>query len=182
MADKIYNQLPVVLQTKAIKNFFEATVEQLYSEANITPINGFIGKKTGEDTGVSGAFIEENTADRKQYNLVPAVNNLNPLTGESENLMFYDEFIDTLGVYGVTTTNHNRIFGSRYRVFMPPIDIDKFINFQEYYWHPAGPTTITSSTTGSLIASDSTEVIESLNPVSFWSVFDDFHQILGNFR
>ena len=147
MADKIYNQLPVVLQTKAIKNFFEATVEQLYSEANITPINGFIGKKTGEDTGVSGAFIEENTADRKQYNLVPAVNNLNPLTGESENLMFYDEFIDTLGVYGVTTTNHNRIFGSRYRVFMPPIDIDKFINFQEYYWHPAGPTTITITAT-----------------------------------
>ena len=147
MADKIVNQLPVVLQTKAIKNFFEATVEQLYSEANITPINGFIGKKTGDDAGVSGAFIEENTADRKQYNLVPAVNNLNPLTGESENLMFYDEFIDTLNVYGVTTTNHNRIFGSRYRVFMPPIDIDKFINFQEYYWHPTGPTRITITAT-----------------------------------
>ena len=142
MADKIVNQLPVVLQTKAIKNFFEATVEQLYSEANITPVNGFIGKKTGEDAGVSGAFIEESTADRRQYNLVPAINNLNPLTGDSENLMFYDEFIDTLNVYGVSTTNHNRIFGSRYRVFMPPIDIDKFVNFQEYYWSPTGPSSI----------------------------------------
>ena len=56
--------------------------------------------------------------------------------------MFYDEFIDTLNVYGVSTTNHNRIFGSRYRVFMPPIDIDKFVNFQEYYWSPTGPSSI----------------------------------------
>ena len=141
MADKIFNQLPVVLQTKAIKNFFEATVEQLYSEANIEPINGFIGKKTGDEAELSGAFIEENTADRKQYNLVPAVNNLNPLSGDSENLMFYDEFIDTLNVYGVTTTDHNKIFGSRYRSFMPPIDIDKFVNYQEYYWFPEGPAT-----------------------------------------
>ena len=48
MADKIVNQLPIVLQTKAIKNFFEATVEQLYSQANTVPLAGFIGKKTGE--------------------------------------------------------------------------------------------------------------------------------------
>ena len=147
MADKIFNQLPVVLQTKAIKNFFEATVEQLYSEANIEPINGFIGKKTGDEAELSGAFIEENTADRKQYNLVPAVNNLNPLSGDSENLMFYDEFIDTLNVYGVTTTDHNKIFGSRYRSFMPPIDIDKFVNYQEYYWYPDGPAAKTIEVT-----------------------------------
>ena len=150
MSDKkIVNQLPVVLQTKAIKNFFEATVEQLYSEANTVPLAGFIGKKTGEDTGLTGAFITENNADRRQYNLSPAVNNINPVTGDSENLIFYDEFIDTLKVYGVNTSNHNKLFGSGYRSFVPPIDIDKFVNYQEYFWHPAGigviPITSTES-------------------------------------
>jgi hypothetical protein len=151
MSDKkIVNQLPVVLQTKAVKNFFEATVEQLYSEANTTPLAGFIGKKTGEDYGLSGAFLKEDNADRRQYNLSPAVNNINPITGDSENLVFYDEFIDTLGVYGVNTSNHNRIFGSKFRVFMPPIEIDKFINYQEYYWSLDGPSVSTITATADL--------------------------------
>ena len=151
MSDKkIVNQLPVVLQTKAVKNFFEATVEQLYSEANTTPLAGFIGKKTGEDYGLTGAFLKEDNADRRQYNLSPAVNNINPITGDSENLVFYDEFIDTLGVYGVNTSNHNRIFGSKFRVFMPPIEIDKFINYQEYYWSLTGPSVSTITATAVL--------------------------------
>ena len=93
MSDKIVKQLPVVLQTKAVRNFFEATVEQLYSEANTVPLAGFIGKKTGDDAKLKGAFIKEDNADRRQYNLTPAVNNINPVTGDSENLIFYDEFI-----------------------------------------------------------------------------------------
>ena len=147
MADKIVNQLPVVLQTTAIKNFFENTVEQLYSQANTTPLKGFIGKQTGEDAALLGGFIAENTPDRREYNLTPAVNNINSITGESENLLFYDELVDILETRGVTTRNHNTIFGSTYRVFMPPIDIDKFVNYQEYYWSLSGPSTITITAT-----------------------------------
>ena len=147
MSDKIVKQLPVVLQTSAIRNFFEATVEQLYSQSNTVPLAGFIGKKTGDDVGLEGAFLKEDNADRRQYNLTPAVNNINPVTGDSENLIFYDEFIDTLKVYGVNTSNHNKLFGSVYRSFVPPIDIDKFVNYQEYYWQPAGLDTVTLSAT-----------------------------------
>lgn len=143
MADKIVKQLPVVLQTTAIKNFFESTVEQLYSKANTEQLKGFIGKKTGEDAGLAGAFIPESTIDRREYNLTPAVNTINSITGDSENLIFYDEFMNILETYGVDTTNHNLLFGSNYQTFMPPIEIDKFINYQEYYWVPAGPTAIT---------------------------------------
>ena len=41
--DNQYKRLPVVLQTTAIKNFFEYTVDQLYSEANVETLNGFVG-------------------------------------------------------------------------------------------------------------------------------------------
>ena len=42
MADKIYKKLPGILQTESVKNFFESTVEQLYSKANIEPVSGFV--------------------------------------------------------------------------------------------------------------------------------------------
>ena len=37
---KIYKQLPEVLQTEANKNFFETTVEQLFSASNVEIISG----------------------------------------------------------------------------------------------------------------------------------------------
>ena len=159
MANKIINQLPVVLQTTALKNFFESTVEQLYSKASIISLKGYIGKQTGDDYGLTGSFIREATADRREYNLTPVVNNINNVSGESENLIFYDEFISTLGVYGVTTRNHNTLFGSNYQVFMPPIDVDKFINYQEYFWSLTGPSVITITATADNPIDIDTDVI-----------------------
>ena len=62
MANKIYKKLPVILQTDAVKNFFESTVEQLYSKANVEQVSGFIGKKTSNDKNVNGEWIY-----RKRY-------------------------------------------------------------------------------------------------------------------
>lgn len=139
--DKIYKKLPVVLQTTAIKNFFESTVEQLFSKSNVETINGFIGHKTSADDGVVG-YLTEPTNDRERYALSPVVNTINFNTAASENLIFFDEFVDTLSTYGVDVKNQNKLFSSNYTSFMPPIDIDKFINYQEYYWYPQGPSSI----------------------------------------
>lgn len=144
MADdkKIYEKLPARLQTTAIKNFFESTVEQLYSKANVDQIQGYIGSPSSDDVGVSGKFIAEPTTTKKFYALTPTVNTINSVTGESENLIFYDELIDTLETYGVNTLNHNKLFSENFATFLPPINIDKFLNYQEYYWYPRCPSTI----------------------------------------
>ena len=117
MSDKIYKKLPGVLQTTAIKNFFESTVEQLFSKANVENIQGFIGNKTSDDVNVKGSYIPQPTVTRRFYNVTPTVNNIDPRTGKSENLVFYDEFIESLATYGVDVKNHNRIFGEKYNVF-----------------------------------------------------------------
>ena len=44
---KIIETLPAILQTPALKNFFEGTVEQLFSKANTIPLAGYIGNQTG---------------------------------------------------------------------------------------------------------------------------------------
>ena len=141
MANKIYKKLPVVLQTTAIKNFFDSTVEQLFSKANVEVVTGYIGSKTNADLGVGG-YITEPNSDKSHYALSPVVNTINYTTKESEDFIFFDELIDILSTYGVDTSNQNKIFGSKFYSFVPPIDIDKFVNYQEYYWYPDGPTVI----------------------------------------
>ena len=145
---KIYQKLPVVLQTTAIKNFFESTVEQLFSKSNVESIQGYIGSPSSDDVNVSGKFLAEPTTIKKFYGLTPAVNTINTTTGKSENLFFYDELVETLQTYGVNTKNHNKIFSENFASFLPPVNIDKFINFQEYYWYPNGPSAI--SVTGTV--------------------------------
>lgn len=139
---KIYTKLPAILQTTPIKNFFESTVEQMFSKANTESINGFVGNYSFEDFSATGTYIPEATATRRFYGLTPVVNTINAETGLSENLIFFDEMIDTLATYGVDVRNQNKLFGENYASFLPPIDIDKFVNYQEYYWFPDGPTTI----------------------------------------
>tara|TARA_R110001592_G_scaffold6330_5_gene34124 strand:- start:10550 stop:28219 length:17670 start_codon:yes stop_codon:yes gene_type:complete len=138
MADKIYKKLPGILQTNTVKNFFESTVEQLYSKANLEPISGFIGKKTSKDKLVDGVWIYEEDLNKQFYSLTPAVNTTNATTNISEDFMFYDELVSTLKNYNVEMSNENKIFSTHYQSFLPPIEYNKFINYQEYFWTPHG--------------------------------------------
>ena len=49
---KIIDSLPAILQTPALKNFFEGTAEQLFSKANTISVNGYVGNQTGEEYNV----------------------------------------------------------------------------------------------------------------------------------
>ena len=152
MADKIVKKLPGVLQTPAIKNFFESTVEQLYSKANTENVKGLIGDRTSDSYDQNNnTFIEELNTNRERYSLSPVVNTLNLTSGQSENFIYFDEFIDTLKIYGSDTLNQNKLFSTDYQTFLPPIDVDKLLNYQEYYWYPDGPSTIDVSGTILLI-------------------------------
>ena len=147
MADKIYKKLPAILQTDTVKNFFEGTVEQLYSKANVESISGFVGKKTSQDKLVDGTWIYEDDIDKQYYNLLPSINNTNANTGVSENFIFYDEFISILKNYNVDVLEQNQWLNSDFQTFLPPIEYNKFLNYQDYYWSTTGPTAITISGT-----------------------------------
>ena len=182
MADKIYTLLPVINQTTAVKNFFESTVEQLFAEANSEIITGFIGNKTSEDYNVNLAFLQEPTVNRKFYSLSPVVNTINLTSGKSEGFIFFDEYINTLNIYGANTLNQNKIFSSDYQTFLPPVNIDKLINFQEYYFDPeisanchtvVNWTANTSFTTNTVIVNSGTYYIANRNFKSTSSFVND---------
>ena len=147
MAEKKYTKLPVTHQTPVIKNFFDTTVEQLFSKANIESVSAYIGKKDEDLFTATDTYILQPTADRDKFSLEPVVNSIDQETGLNTNLMFYEDYINVLKSYGVDTKNQNTLFDTQAYSFMPPINVDKFINYQEYFWSPAGPTPVIVSGT-----------------------------------
>ena len=70
----------------------------------------------------------ESSVNIPGFDLEPVTNNINQLTGLSENQMFYEDFLNVLKSYGVDTQNQNTLFDTNFYSFLPPINIDKFIN------------------------------------------------------
>ena len=143
MTNKYFDLLPIQHQTGVNKNFFESTIEQLFSKANIEEVNGYIGKKIpGVDNNTNTIFVEQPAPNREYYNLEPTATTVNKSTGDADNFVFYEDFIFNHRSSGGLVGNHDRIFKSEQYNFAPPIDLDKFINYQNYYWYSAGPEPI----------------------------------------
>ena len=142
MADKKYTKLPVIHQTPVIKNFFDTTVEQLFSKANVETMSAYVGRREEDLLSAKDTYILQPTADRDKFSLEPAVSTIDQTTGKSTNIMFYEDYINVLKSYGVNTLNQNSIFDSEAYTFLPPVNIDKFVNYQEYFWSPNGPTPV----------------------------------------
>ena len=143
MTNKYFDLLPIQHQTGVNKNFFESTIEQLFSKANIEEVNGYIGKKIpGVDNNTNTIFVEQPAPNREYYNLEPTVSTVNKNTGDADNFVFYEDFIFNHRSSGGLIGNHDRVFKSEQYNFAPPIDLDKFINYQNYYWYSSGPEPI----------------------------------------
>lgn len=135
-------KLPSILQTDTLTNFFETTVDQLFTKANAEVLKGYIGTRTSDDKSLASGWVEPLNVQRTEYALSPVINTLNANTGVSENFIYFDELINILNNAGVDTRNQNTLFGTEFTAYLPPIDIDKLINYQNYYWDPDGPQPI----------------------------------------
>lgn len=160
--NKVFNQLPTVFQTVTQRKFFDSTFEQLFSKKNSEKIDGYIGRRTsGLYDPKNDYYIPQKNKERTWYQLEPSTVVSNPETAEKSNYYFYYDLINRINSLGGDTSNNDRLFQSNQYAYGPPIDMDKFVNFQNYYWVPAR-----------------------FDPVEFANISDDFveKQILGNTR
>jgi len=141
---KTLNFLPDIFKTDINKKFLGATIDQLVSEAEISKLNGLVGRKFSSLTNPSDNFILEPTDTRQNYQFEPAV----IVNNESNGIELYGDYqalIEKISYYGGITDNHNRLFESEYYSYNPRIDLDKFVNYTRYFWLPNGPDTVTVS-------------------------------------
>ena len=139
------NKLPAVFQTTTEKKFFDATFDQVFSKKDSEFLAGYLGRRDpGAYNPLSDFYLPEPSKNRTWWQLEATVFSRNADISKTD-LFFYEDMLDYIEYYGGNTLNQDRIFNSEYYSWCPPIDVDMFINYQNYYWVEQGLPAITIS-------------------------------------
>ncbi len=125
--------LPAVNQTDALTKFFGATVDQVFQPGTSETVHGYIGQIPAYNNPETDFYLAEPTAARQVYQLEPGMVSFDS-TGTLAQALTYADMVSYLHTSGGVATNHQRLFETEYYTWAPPVDIDKLVNFDRYYW------------------------------------------------
>lgn len=134
--------LPGVNRTETLEKFFNATVDHLFQPENVEFLSGYIGSKPPYYNSEKDFYIPEITQTRTDYQLPVTAITVDQNSNVINNVMFYDDILNQLDLQGANIDNPSRLLNGEYYSWSPPIDLDKFINYYQYYWLPDGPDAI----------------------------------------
>ena len=132
--------LPGVNQTETMVKFFNATIDHMFQPEDVEFISGYIGSKPAYYNKSKDYYISEADKVRANYQLPVTAVSLDKASGTINNVLFYDDLLNQLSLQGANIKDPSRLLEGDYYSWSPPIDMDKFINFSEYYWLPDGPS------------------------------------------
>jgi hypothetical protein len=134
--------LPEIFRTATNRQFLSATLDQLVQDPKLKPTQGYIGRRVGPGVNPNDNYVLEPSKIRTDYQLEPGVVFLKPNTNTVESTVTYPGLIDSIKVKGGNTSRQDRLWESEYYSWDPFVDLDKFINFSQYYWLPGGPDSV----------------------------------------
>ncbi|CAB4138032.1 hypothetical protein UFOVP328_225 [uncultured Caudovirales phage] len=135
--------LPEIFQTSTNRQFLSATLDQLVQEPAYKKIQGFVGRRTGPGVNPNESYVAETSATRANYQLEPGVVvKESDNTSKIKNAITYPGITDALSLQGANVERADRLYTSDYYTWDPFVDFDKFVNFGQYYWLPAGPESV----------------------------------------
>lgn len=133
------NFLPEIFKTPTNKQFLSATLDQLVSQPSLKKIEGYVGSKFGYGINAKDYYVVEPTKIRTDYQLEPGVVFKKTNESVAQDFISYPGIIDALKLEGGLTKNNNRLFNSEFYSWDSFTDLDKIINYNQYYWIPTGP-------------------------------------------
>ena len=134
--------LPDIFNTPTNAQFLQATLDQIVDQPNLQRIEGYIGSKLGYGVNAKDKYVTEPTKTRTDYQLDPGVVFLKNNTSTAQDFISYPGIIDALKVEGGFTADNSRLFNSEFYSWDSFTNLDKIINFNEYYWLPTGPQAV----------------------------------------
>ena len=152
--------LPAFYRTDSNQRFLSSTLDPLVQKGELERLDGYIGKQDAYTRTITDRYIGATNRDRMAYQLEPAVTytdkdttSINP----EDQVKFsgtYDDYINQIKYFGGKIDNHDRLNKEHIYSWNPAVDYDKLINYREYYWVPAGPTTIEIDSVGTLAVAE----------------------------
>lgn len=86
--------------------------------------------------------IFESTKERQKYQLNVGVAYVDSETGAYAGGAFYQDLVRHLAANGALTDDPNRLFGTAFYAWTPPIDYDKHVNYSRYFWVGPGAANV----------------------------------------
>jgi hypothetical protein len=124
------NLLPSVNRTKLVETINHNLYNRVFSKPEYQRIIGLIGEEYNIASPNEFPITEINTF-RQNNQLQPV---LHTKIGDVDNFMSFEDFLTRIERTGVDLDNFSSWGNSTQFNFVPPIDIDKIVNYQNYYW------------------------------------------------
>jgi Fe-S cluster assembly iron-binding protein IscA len=133
--------LPSIFQTESNSKFLSAVLDPLVQPGTLQKTVGYIGRRYGKTYVPTDIYLDTDNTLRSRYQLEPGV------TVKENNRVtsFYDylDFKNQIKFFGNLEEYDAIVTSQDHYTWTPPIDWDKFVNYREYYWVPAGPPPVT---------------------------------------
>ena len=136
------NFLPEVFRSSTNQRFLGATMDQLLANAVNIPINGYIGRTFAPTYKLGDNYVPEFTTQRSHYQLEPSIV-IKDNNGDVVLNSGYLDLLQSINNNSGFNNNHQRLFSSPAYSFDGHFDYDKFVNYNNYYWLPNGPASVT---------------------------------------
>ncbi|MGZ8924395.1 MAG: hypothetical protein ACXW2E_00795 [Nitrososphaeraceae archaeon] len=133
---KIADYLPEVYQSDVNKSLTEMVFDRYLSKDDTTHVSGFVG--SGNKNSLVDRQIKESATDpheevqRQAYQLVPIVHTK---IGTEDKALSFRNFLTQLELQGVDLSRLNSWGSTDEFNWVPPINIDMLINYQDYFWN-----------------------------------------------
>lgn len=138
--------LPEIFQTPNNAEFLAATLDQIVNPPSTMRIQGYVGSKLGYGINATNDYVIEPTKTRTDYQLDPAVVFTKKDQSVAQDFISYPGIVDALDLQGAVTEDNSKLFQSQFYSWDSFTDLDKLINYNQYYWLPDGAPAVTVGT------------------------------------
>ena len=128
--------LPNIFKTESNAKFLGGVFDPLVQPGVVEKTVGYIGKRYGKTFNGKDVYLDTDQTLRSRYQLDPGVT-----VEDDQKINKFFDYLDlknTLNFFGNTIERDDKLTEQEHYSWNPPIDWDKFVNYREYYWVPAG--------------------------------------------
>ena len=146
--------LPEIFQTPSNRQFLSATLDQIVNPPITKRIQGYVGSKFGYGINANDYYVVEPDKTRTDYQLDPGIVFTKNNNTTAKDFISYPGILNALKLNGGITNNNDRLFNSQFYSWDSFTDLDKIINFNQYYWLPEGAPSVTVASATIFSSSD----------------------------
>ncbi len=146
MANKVFQRsykfLPEVFQTSLNRKFLNNTMDNLVAPGTTHQLNNYIGRRQSKGSAATDRWLAEPTSSLKSsYQLEVGAASLEA-DGKYSFGASFEDLILSLRHYGANVSELSKLLRDDFKAADLKIDLDKLINFRQYYWLPQGPESL----------------------------------------